>query len=156
MRGTFEMRVEIKGWLAGKGKSSRDVIKGGLRFLADLWHSEYFPKRFQPSGTNIYKLKERQPKYVRNSKKNFPSWRPLYRTGNMFMHMKNNVRHKVVVNNNKAFVKTTMKRPHATQAYVAQELVRVNENEKKALLSRFYSYVRDRLFGNNIKGKKAA
>lgn len=117
--------------------SGKQIIRVNLLNMAERWHREMLPKRFQGNGSAIYWWRMRSKEYVYTVRKMFPNWQPAVRTGVLATSMMNNYRKVVNLRDNRIDVSVNMRRGHATLAYMSKELLRVNQNEVTPLLEQF-------------------
>jgi hypothetical protein len=122
---------------AGMSKSDwKALFVRHLKEMAVTWKTIMLPRRFGPSGQNIYHLKQRTAKYVKRMMKlTHGTWKPLLKTGNLATTALNE--NKIVPKAGKLEVTVRIRRPHPTQKYVAEEVTRTNNNEVKYLMDEF-------------------
>jgi hypothetical protein len=117
------------------------IFSEKLKVMGTYWHDMLFPIRFTDSGQNVYHLKQRSYKYIKRVRKMFPNWKPLVRTGHLRSEMISNFRLTPVNKGDNLQAKISMKRPHATQRSVSEELVKVNKSEINKMVTDFKNNV---------------
>jgi hypothetical protein len=107
------------------------VLKKAMFDLAVEWARKCYPKRF--TEQNRYHLKDRTYKYKRNVKNKYPSWKPLVKTGALKEMTTENFKVHAVASKGDIKVKVTFRRPHPTDRFVSEELVKVLKKNMKVL-----------------------
>lgn len=133
----WELSHKYKGAASIKKSPWKKIVQAATEGMGFQWVKLMYPIRFTAKGQNKYHLKQRSQKYIRRARSKNPNWRPLYASGEMARLSTANYKVKTRLTKGDIKCKVTLPRGHATQKYVAEEVVKVNKKEIKQLMDDF-------------------